>query len=98
MLYQSPLSEMAQSRLNVVRMFSDGFILAEKDLELRGPGDLLGTRQTGIPQMQIANLTRDAAYLPRIREVADSMLQKYPNQVEKLSKRWLSSRIEYAKV
>jgi ATP-dependent DNA helicase RecG len=98
MLYQSPLSEMARSRLNVVRTYSDGFILAEKDLELRGPGDLLGTRQTGIPQMQIANLTRDAAYLPRIRKIADSMLQKYPNQVKKLSKRWLSSQIEYAKV
>ncbi|MGK0297683.1 MAG: ATP-dependent DNA helicase RecG [Gammaproteobacteria bacterium] len=98
MLYQSPLSETAQSRLNVVRMYSDGFILAEKDLELRGPGDLLGTRQTGIPQMQIANLTRDAVYLPQIRKIADSMLETYPNQVEKLSKRWLSSRIEYAKV
>ena len=98
LLYQSPLSEMAQIRLEVMRNQSDGFIIAEKDLELRGPGDLLGTRQTGIPQMQIADLARDAVYLPRIREIADTMLENCPEQVDKLARRWLSSRIEYAKV
>ena len=87
LLYQSPLSEMAQIRLEVMRNQSDGFIIAEKDLELRGPGDLLGTRQTGIPQMQIADLARDAVYLPRIREIADTMLENCPEQVDKLARR-----------
>jgi ATP-dependent DNA helicase RecG len=98
LLYQSPLSAMARTRLEVVRKYSDGFIVAEKDLELRGPGDLLGTRQTGIPEMRIANLARDAVYMPRIRKIADSMLVDCPEQVDKLGRRWLSNRIDYGKV
>ena len=98
LLYQSPLSEMARTRLEVMRSCTDGFLLAEKDLELRGPGDMLGTRQTGIPQMRIASLLRDAHYLPRVRTIADEMLRQHPQLVKKLGRRWLSNRIEYGKV
>jgi ATP-dependent DNA helicase RecG len=98
LLYQSPLSEMARTRLELMRNCNDGFLLAEKDLELRGPGDMLGTRQTGMPQMRIANLSRDARYLPQVRKIADLMLQKHPDLVKKLARRWLSNRIEYGKV
>lgn len=98
LLYQSPLSDMARNRLEVMRNVSDGFILAEKDLELRGPGDLLGTRQTGIPQMRIANLARDASHLPDVRRIADRMLEHHPGEVSKLGRRWLADRMEYGNV
>ncbi len=98
LLYQSPLSEQARARLEVMRNHTDGFIIAEKDLELRGPGDLLGTRQTGLPQMRIANLIRDARFLPGIRRIADKMIRDNPGQSEKLMNRWLSNRIEYGNV
>ena len=98
LLYKSPLSEIAQKRLQVMREHSDGFVVAEKDLELRGPGDLLGTRQTGIPQMKIANLARDIIYLPRIRQIANSILTDHPSKVDKLTHRWLLNRVEYGKV
>lgn len=98
LLYQPPLSDLAQARLEVMRNHTDGFIIAEKDLELRGPGDLLGTRQTGLPQMRIANLVRDARFLPGIRRIADKMIKDNPVQSEKLMQRWLSNRIEYGNV
>ena len=98
LLYQHPLSEMARVRLQVMRESSDGFVLAEKDLELRGPGDLLGTRQTGVPQLRIASLSRDAVYLPRIRIIADRMLESETEQVNKLIRRWLTTKIEYGNV
>jgi len=98
LLYQPPLSDLAQARLEVMRNYTDGFIIAEKDLELRGPGDMLGTRQTGLPQMRIASLIRDARLLPGIRKLADQMIQDYPLQSEKLMQRWLSSRIDYGNV
>ncbi len=98
LLYHPPLSELAAARLEIMRCHSDGFIIAEKDLELRGPGDLLGTRQTGIPQMRIADIVRDAALLPRVRDMAEVMLKKYPRHSSKLIARWLSSRVEYTHV
>lgn len=98
LLYQAPLSELAQARLEVMRNQIDGFIIAEKDLELRGPGDMLGTRQTGLPQMRIANLIRDARLLPGIRQIADKMIRENPVQSEKLMQRWLSNRIGYGNV
>jgi len=98
LLYQAPLSELAQARLEVMRNQIDGFIIAEKDLELRGPGDMLGTRQTGLPQMRIANLIRDARLLPGIRQIADKMIRENPVQSEKLMQRWLSNRMGYGNV
>ena len=98
LLYQPPMAELARERLEVMRSCNDGFMLAEKDLALRGPGDLLGTRQTGLPQMRIADLARDGRYLPSLRKVADRILKDYPDLADKLTSRWLSSRMEYGNV
>jgi len=98
LLYQPPLSDLAQARLEVMRSHTDGFLIAEKDLELRGPGDLLGTRQTGLPQMRIANIVRDAGWLPGLRKIADTMLTQYPEQANKLVNRWMSTRTNYGNV
>ncbi len=98
LLYQSPLTDLAQARLEVMRNHTDGFIIAEKDLELRGPGDMLGTRQTGLPQMRIASLIRDARLLPTVRRIADQMISENPVQADKLMQRWLSTRTGYGNV
>ena len=98
LLYQPPLNEFAQARLEVMRSTSDGFIIAEKDLELRGPGDLLGTRQTGLPEMRVANLVRDAKMIPRVQKIANAMLEEHPDKINPLLKRWLASRLDYSKV
>ena len=81
-----------------MRNHTDGFIIAEKDLELRGPGDMLGTRQTGLPQMRIASLIRDARLLPTVRRIADQMISENPVQADKLMQRWLSTRTGYGNV
>ncbi len=98
LLYQPFLSELAQTRLEVMRSYNDGFVIAEKDLELRGPGDLMGTRQTGLPEMQIANIIRDVAYLPRMQKIADNFIKDHPQLVQKLIKRWLSASMAYGNV
>ena len=98
LLYQSPLSDNAKLRLEVMRNLSDGFVIAEKDLEIRGPGDMLGTRQTGLPQMKIASLIRDSKYLPKLQKIASRFIKYEPEKVKKLQNRWLSTRQEYAKV
>ena len=98
LLYQPPLNDFAQARLEVMRSTSDGFIIAEKDLELRGPGDLLGTRQTGLPEMRVANLVRDAKLIPQVQKAATVMLDKYPDKINALLRRWLASRLDYSKV
>ena len=74
LLYRSPLSELARERLKVIRETNDGFEIARRDLELRGPGELLGTRQTGLAQLRVADLMRDADLLPRVQEAAELML------------------------
>ncbi len=98
LLYQPPLTETARARLEVMRATSDGFIIAEKDLEIRGPGDMLGTRQTGLPEMRVADLVRDAKLLPRIQKMADTILEQYPDRVDALTGRWLSTRLDFGKV
>ena len=98
LLYQSPLSENAKLRLEIMRKLSDGFVIAEKDLEIRGPGDMLGTRQTGLPQLKIASLIRDSRYLPKLQKIASQFIKSEPEKVKKLQNRWLSTRQEYAKV
>ncbi len=98
LLYQSPLSAQAKERLAVMRKTNDGFIIAEKDLELRGPGEVLGTRQTGLVNLRIADLTRDAHLLPKIKQCALELLQNYPESINPLIRRWLGEREEYASV
>jgi ATP-dependent DNA helicase RecG len=97
-MYQSPLSENAHARLAVMRTTNDGFEIARQDLEMRGPGEVLGTRQTGEQQFHIADLLRDQALLPQIEQAAQRLQQKYPQHVAPIIRRWLGGRENYAEV
>ena len=96
LLYQSPLSQMARQRLATMRETSDGFVIAEKDLELRGPGELLGTRQTGLAAFRVADLARDAGLLPQVRELADRLLADSPDVADRIIARWVGGAARYA--
>jgi ATP-dependent DNA helicase RecG len=96
LLYQTPLSRAARARLEVMRETSDGFRIAEKDLELRGPGELLGTRQTGQLQFRVADLVRDAALLPSVQRVGEALLRDHPDLVQRLIARWIGGAARYA--
>jgi ATP-dependent DNA helicase RecG len=98
LLYRAPLSELARQRLGVLRETNDGFAVAQKDLELRGPGEVLGTRQTGIMQLRIADLLRDADLLPQVIEISEHLLATEPKSVDALIRRWIRGEAEYAKV
>ncbi len=98
LLYEPPLSDFAHARIAALRESSDGFEIAQKDLEMRGPGELFGTRQAGLPQFRIADITRDAACLPRIQTVAEQLMREYPECVEPLLRRWIGSREGYSGV
>ena len=96
LLYQPPLSQMARQRLATMRETSDGFVIAEKDLELRGPGELLGTRQTGLVAFRVADLARDAGLLPQVRELADRLLADSPDIADRIIARWVGGAARYA--
>jgi len=96
LLYRGPLSEAARARLAVMRETGDGFRIAEKDLELRGPGEVLGTRQTGEAAFRVANLARDAALLPQVNVAADALLAASPQAVERLIRRWVGRAERFA--
>jgi ATP-dependent DNA helicase RecG len=98
LLYRSPLSSMARLRLGVMRDTNDGFEVARRDLELRGPGELLGTRQTGLAQMRVADLLRDADLLPRVQIAAESLLRDWPSHVAPLVRRWVGLAEQYGRV
>ena len=98
LLYRAPLSELARARLQVIRETFDGFQIAQRDLALRGPGELLGTRQTGLAQLRVADLARDADLLPRVQEAAELMLRAYPEHVAPLATRWTGAGERYARV
>ena len=98
LLYKPPLSEVARERLQVLRATTDGFEVARKDLELRGPGEVLGTRQTGLMQFKVADIVRDADLLPEVIRVSDELLTRYPRRVEPLVRRWTRGNGEYARV
>ncbi|WJW75720.1 ATP-dependent DNA helicase RecG [Thiohalobacter sp. IOR34] len=98
LMYHPPLSRLARERLAVLRETSDGFEIARRDLELRGPGEVLGTRQTGLLQMRIADLLRDQAQLPRVEQVAGLLLERHPQRVAPLIRRWLGERLRYGEV
>ncbi|XKE45495.1 ATP-dependent DNA helicase RecG [Halomonas organivorans] len=89
LLYHPPLSESSRRRLTVMRETTDGFRIAEEDLALRGPGEVLGTRQTGLAQMKIADLERDADLLPRVSPLAEALLAQHPEASRPLIRRWL---------
>jgi ATP-dependent DNA helicase RecG len=97
LMYHAPLSNNAKGRLAILRESSDGFLIAQKDLEMRGPGEVLGTRQTGEMQLRIADLVRDQGLLDEVREAAEMMLRDYPDEAEQLIERWLGQRAEYGR-
>lgn len=96
LVYSSPISANGSARLKTMRETNDGFVIAEKDLELRGPGELLGTRQTGDMQLQIADLQRDAHLLPQIKQAADTLITQHPDRVAQIINRWLGNNQVYA--
>lgn len=98
LLYQPPLSETARCRLEIMRATNDGFEIANKDMELRGPGEILGLRQTGLPAMRVANLERDFELLPRVQTAADYLIAEYPEATNALINRWLPQRQIYSSV
>ncbi|MHA3098170.1 ATP-dependent DNA helicase RecG [Acinetobacter brisouii] len=98
LLYKTPLSKNGHERLSILRESNDGFVIAEKDLELRGPGEMLGTRQTGDLGFRVAKLERDDHLLDQAHDVAKQIMQKYPQLVEPLLKRWLPEAPRYAYV
>ena len=98
LLYKSPLSQNGQERLRIMRETNDGFMIAEKDLELRGPGELLGTKQTGDIGFRVAKLERDDHLLNQAHYAAQQILKDYPQNAEALLKRWLPEAPRYAYV
>ena len=98
LLYRAPLSALARERLNVIRQTNDGFEIARHDLQLRGPGELLGTRQTGLSQLRVADLTRDADLLPRVHAAAELMLTGHPDCIAPLAARWVGMGERYGRV
>ena len=98
LLYRLPLSAMAKRRIGVLRDTNDGFEVAQRDLELRGPGEVLGTRQTGLMQLRVADLIRDADLAPTVQAIAADLLQTAPNAVDALIRRWIGTDSRFGKV
>ncbi|MGL9735595.1 MAG: ATP-dependent DNA helicase RecG [Symbiopectobacterium sp.] len=95
LLYKTPLSKTAQQRLQVMRDSNDGFVIAQRDLEIRGPGELLGTRQTGSAEFKVADLLRDQALIPEVQRVARHLHAHYPEHAKALIERWLPEQVRY---
>ncbi|BAE75499.1 ATP-dependent DNA helicase RecG [Sodalis glossinidius str. 'morsitans'] len=95
LLYKSPLSKTAQSRLQVLRNSNDGFVIAQRDLEIRGPGELLGTRQTGNAEFRVANLLRDQGMIPEVQRLARHIHQHHPDAARALIERWMPEHVRY---
>ncbi len=98
LMYQAPLSDTARQRLGILRDSNDGFIIAEKDLELRGPGEVMGTRQTGAVHFKIADLARDADLLDNIQQTGEQIFTESPDAIQPLCDRWLGTSTDYAEV
>lgn len=98
LLYKNPLSQNGQERLRIMRETNDGFLIAEKDLEIRGPAELLGTKQTGDMHFRVAKLERDNHLIDQAHYVAQQILIEYPNHANSLLKRWLPEAPRYAYV
>ncbi|EKF9738487.1 ATP-dependent DNA helicase RecG [Vibrio cholerae] len=97
LLFHAPLSKTAQKRLGVLRESNDGFVIAQRDLEIRGPGELLGTKQTGLADFKIADLVRDQQLVPQVQRIARHIHERYPQNAQAIIDRWLGERDIYAK-
>lgn len=98
LVYGETLSDVGRQRLEVMRRTQDGFEIAEMDLKLRGPGEILGVRQTGLQQFKVADLQRDQFLLPDIQLMADTIVAQYPEIIEPLTQRWLNRNEKYAHI
>lgn len=98
LMYQAPLGQLGKQRLQTMRQSTDGFVIAEKDLELRGPGELLGTRQTGLMQLRIADLQRDSHLLDQVGLCAKQLMLNHPDNIQPLIERWIANGEQYAQV
>ncbi|MFT4925812.1 MAG: ATP-dependent DNA helicase RecG [Phenylobacterium sp.] len=96
LLYHAPLSKTAKKRLGVLRQSNDGFVIAQKDLEIRGPGEVLGTKQTGLADLKIADLVRDASLIPQVQQLAHHMWTHYPEHCERIIERWIGDKEIYS--
>lgn len=97
LLYQPPLGETSKARLNIMRETNDGFKIAEEDLKIRGPGEILGTRQTGGLQFRIADLKRDQPLIPTVKHWAEKLVVEAPEVSDALKKRWIGDRLDFQK-
>jgi ATP-dependent DNA helicase RecG len=98
LLYRAPLAQLARERLKVIRATGDGFEIARRDLALRGAGELLGTRQTGLAQLRVADLMRDAPLLPKVQQTAEQLLNTSPEATAALVARWVGAGERYGRV
>jgi ATP-dependent DNA helicase RecG len=96
LLYQAPLGEVSKQRLGVMRESTDGFYIAEQDLLIRGPGELLGSRQTGLQQLTVADLERDGHLLPQVKVMAEQLINQHPQHVDTIIKRWIGNAEQFA--
>jgi ATP-dependent DNA helicase RecG len=96
LMYKAPLSKTATKRLAVLRESNDGFVIAQKDLEIRGPGELLGTKQTGLADLKIADLLRDAHLIPEVQQHAYLLWKKYPKNAQAIIQRWMGDREHFS--
>ena len=95
LLYSTPLGETARARLKAMIETSDGFEIARRDLEIRGPGEFMGSRQSGAALLRFADLNEDGALLERARRVAPRLLAEQPDAARAQVARWLGTRSEY---
>ena len=98
LVFDPPLTDNAKTRIDTMRNTNDGFKIAQVDLEIRGPGEVLGTRQTGMLQLRIANIMRDQDLIPLVQETAKQLLEEYPHNVDAVIQRWLGKSIEFGQV
>ncbi|MDH3326252.1 MAG: ATP-dependent DNA helicase RecG [Gammaproteobacteria bacterium] len=98
LMYNGKLSKIGHERLSIMRETNDGFAIAEKDLELRGPGELLGTKQTGLLQLRVADITRDQYLFPIVEKAATKMFKECPENITPLIQRWLKQGLQYGNV
>ena len=95
LMYRKPLSRQAKARLGIMRESNDGFEISRRDLQIRGPGEVLGTRQAGLLQLRIADIVRDEHLLDEVKQLGDILQQQYPRQVKALIRRWLGDAQQY---